>query len=100
MSFILLFVGISFLMKQLDYIDLLLNGVALIFIVEIAEVLYAQVLREEVRDQTEDTPPMKAAMYGIDYLNRRPALVDMISLAVILCLVYFVMDWHQKTIVI
>lgn len=99
MSFVLLFVGISFLLKQLDYVDLLLNGVALIFIIEISEVLYGQVLRQEIRDQCEDTPPMKAQMYGVDYLNRRPALVDIISLIVILCLVYYVMDWHQKTIV-
>jgi hypothetical protein len=99
MSAVLTFVGISFLLKQVDYIDLLLDGVALIFIVEIAEVLYGQVLREEIRDQCEDIFPMKAQMYGIDYLNRRPALVDMISLAVILGLVYYIMDWHQTTIV-
>jgi len=99
MATVLTFVGIVFLLKQVDYIDLLLDGVALIFIVEIAEMLYAQVLREEIRDQTQDIFPMKAQMYGVDYLNRRPALVDMISMLVIFTLVYFIMDWHQKSIV-
>lgn len=99
MAAVLTYVGTTYLLKQTDYVDLLLNGVALIFIVEIANVLYGQVLREEIRDQTEDIYPMKAAMYGVDYLNRRPALVDIISLIVILCITYYVMDWHQKTIV-
>eukprot|EP00746_Dinoflagellata_sp_MGD_P019400 gnl/MRDRNA2_/MRDRNA2_145090_c0_seq1.p1 gnl/MRDRNA2_/MRDRNA2_145090_c0~~gnl/MRDRNA2_/MRDRNA2_145090_c0_seq1.p1 ORF type:complete len:643 (-),score=94.69 gnl/MRDRNA2_/MRDRNA2_145090_c0_seq1:127-2055(-) len=99
MSVIILYVGTNYLLKQTDYVDLLLNGVALIFIVEIANVLYGQVLREEIRDQCEDIFPMKAAMYGIDYLNRRPALVDIISVGVLLVIVYYVMDWHQQSIV-
>eukprot|EP00746_Dinoflagellata_sp_MGD_P124159 gnl/MRDRNA2_/MRDRNA2_58742_c0_seq1.p1 gnl/MRDRNA2_/MRDRNA2_58742_c0~~gnl/MRDRNA2_/MRDRNA2_58742_c0_seq1.p1 ORF type:complete len:624 (-),score=131.74 gnl/MRDRNA2_/MRDRNA2_58742_c0_seq1:29-1900(-) len=76
-------VGVSFLMKQTDYIDLLLDALALIFIVEVAEVLYSQVLRPEVRAQTENLEPMHVPMYGIDYLNRRPSLVDIIQLCTI-----------------
>lgn len=90
MTTILTCVGVSFLMKQTDYIDLLLDAVALVFIVEIAEVLYVQVLRPEVRAQTENLEPMHVPMYGIDWLNRRPAIVDIIHLVVI---VFITLCW-------
>merc|ERR1719161_2016963 len=52
-------------MKQTDYIDLLLDALALIFIVEVAEVLYVQVLRPEVRAQTENLEPMHFQCMGL-----------------------------------
>jgi hypothetical protein len=69
-------VGLSFLSRQTDYIDLLLDGVALVFILEIAEVIYLHLLREDIRHQTEAVAPMTVKMMGSDYLNRRPALKD------------------------
>jgi hypothetical protein len=99
MTAVLSWVGATFLLKQTDYIDLLLDGVALIFIVEIASVLYEQVLRDEVRDQTEDIYPMKVIMYGIEWLNRRPALVDIICLFSLIIGCYVILWNHRKTIV-
>merc|ERR1719321_172864 len=99
-TLVLAYVGVVFLLKQIDYIDLLLDGVALLYIVQIADSLYSQLLREEVRDQTEDIKPMRVLMYGFDYLNRRPALVDMISLAVILTIVIVLMERQLRDIVI
>jgi len=99
MAAVLAYVGGNFLLKQTDYLDLLLDGVALIFIVQIQQVLYAQVLRDEIRDQCEDSFRMKVEMYGVDYLNRRPALVDMISLAALVVMVYMIEQWHVNSIV-
>jgi len=53
MLLILLYVGLQFLGRQTQYIDLLLDGVALMFIVEVAEILYERVLRQEVRTSWE-----------------------------------------------
>merc|ERR1719313_3171327 len=80
MTIVLTYVGVSFLAKQTSYTNLLLDGVALLFIVEIANMLYVQVLRSEIRAQTEDIEPMVVDMYGIDWLNRRPALTDFVWL--------------------
>jgi hypothetical protein len=99
MTAVLTWVGCTFLMKQTDYIDLLLDGVALIFIVEIASTLYEQVLRDEVRDQTEDIYPIKVEMYGIEAINRHPALVDIICVFSLLVLVYAITVYHENTIV-
>merc|ERR1719506_262694 len=96
MTSILTCVGVSFLMKQTDYIDLLLDAVALVFIVEIAEVLYVQVLRPEVRAQTENLEPMHVPMYGIDYLNRRPAIVDVIQLTAIVIITLCWMTYFYR----
>merc|ERR1719262_127662 len=73
---ILLVVGVSYLIKTNAYADILMNGVSLGFIAEISEVLFALALREEVKDKTEDIKAIKVEMYGIDWLNRRPALID------------------------
>merc|ERR1719331_3008164 len=91
---VLMFVGVSYLIKTNDYADLIMNGVALLFIAEISSILYSQVLREEIKDQTEDIKPIRVPMYGIDFLNRQPALVDIISVIVLGCIVYFIMDWQ------
>jgi len=99
-NFMLTWIGAVFLMKQVDYIDLLLDGVALVYIVEIAGTLYSQILREEVRDQTEDIKPMRVEMYGFDYLNRRPALMDILVVLFILSLTIFLLEQQQKQIVI
>merc|ERR1719316_2564131 len=85
---VLMVVGVAYLIKTNVYADLIMNGVALFFIAEVSSVLYDQVLREEIKDQCGDIKPMRVAMYGIDWLNRRPALVDMICvLATVLVVV-------------
>merc|ERR1719230_931174 len=75
---VLMFVGLAYLIKTNGYADLIMNGVALAFIAEISNVLYDMILREEIKDQTSDIKPIRVAMYGIDWLNRRPALVDVL----------------------
>jgi len=75
---VLTFVGNSFLLKCTGYIDLLMDAVTLVFIVEIANILYGQALRPQVRDEAESMTPLTVPMYGINALNRRPALVDML----------------------
>merc|ERR1719265_1549212 len=97
---VLMLVGVSYLIKCNDYADIIMNGVALLFIAEISSVLYSQVLREEIKDQTEDIKPMRVPMYGVDWLNRQPALVDIISVTILALVVYGIMSWQFKTIVV
>merc|ERR1719161_997129 len=75
---VLTFVGISFLMKCTGYIDLLMDAVTLVFIEEIANIIYTQALRPQIRDEAESMTPMTVPMFGIEALNKRPALVDML----------------------
>merc|ERR1719321_1878870 len=79
LTFALMLCGMSYIVKTNGYADLLMNGVTLAFVAELAAVLYAQVLREEIRDQTEDIKPMHVRMIGIEWLNQRPALNDLVS---------------------
>merc|ERR1719207_462322 len=71
LTLILAVVGVAYLIKTNDYADLIMNGVALVFIAEISSVLFNQVLREEIKDQTEDIKPIPVRMYGWDWLNDR-----------------------------
>merc|ERR1719428_2096195 len=92
-------VGVSFLLKQTSYIGLLMDAVALVFIVEIANILYTQVLRNEIREQCESLNPMTVPMYGVKALNERPALVDMICLAGIMVTTLLVMwFWNDNAV--
>merc|ERR1719313_229878 len=81
-TFLLFLIGVSFLSKQTNYIGALMDGVALLFIVEIANLLYLFVLRTDIREQTEGIEPMHVEMFGIDWLNRRPAVMDTLWLVV------------------
>jgi hypothetical protein len=94
LTMVLLITGVSFLLKSTDYIGLLMDAVSLVFIVEISMILYGQILRPEIRDQCEGLEPMTVAMYGIDSLNRRPAVVDIICLVTVgICSVILMYQW-------
>merc|ERR1719443_1304490 len=96
---VLTLVGISYLLKGTDYIGLLMDAVAPVFIIEIANILYNQVLRPEIREQCEGLDPMSVAMYGIEWLNRRQAIVDIIQLVAILIFTISVMSVYNHDVV-
>jgi hypothetical protein len=80
---ILLYVGLIFLGRQNDYIDLLLDGVALMFIVEVAEILYERVLRQEVRTTWETRESIELNKLGISRLAQRPDIEDALYLILV-----------------
>jgi len=79
---ILLYVGLNFLARQNDYVLLLLDGVALILIIEVQEIIYERVIRPEVRRNWECSEDMTFAKVG--FLKQRPDVVDMIWFIIIL----------------
>jgi len=95
----LTYVGISFLMKQTDYIDLLMDAVTLVFIVEIAQIIYGQALRPSIRDQCENLQPMIVSKYGIDALNRRPGLVDFLTFWGVVLIAATIVWMYSKEVV-
>jgi hypothetical protein len=92
--------GVSYIVKTNGYADFLMNGVTLAFVAELSALMYAQVLREEIRDQTEDIKPIKVKAMGVDFLNRNPALADMFSCVLIGLVVYGVMEWQMGNVVL
>jgi len=96
----LMFVGMSYIIRTNGYVDLLMNGVTLLFVADVSNILYSQVLREEIRDQTEDIKAMKVPMYGIEWLNRRPALLDIVCQCFLIVLVYALMTWNLTNVTV
>merc|ERR1719171_2549319 len=96
---VLTVVGISYLLSGTDYIGLLMDAVALVFIIEIANILYNQVLRPEIREQCEGLDSMTVEMYGIPWLNRRQAIVDVIQLVAIVIFTVIVMYMYYVDVV-
>lgn len=100
LTLIVSYAGISFLSRQTDWIGILLDGVALVFIVQIADMLYLQTLRDEVRKQTEDIEHMKVDKIGIDFFIRRPGLVDMLWFILVVGLsIYIVLQQYESIVV-
>jgi len=79
----LCYVGLTFLGRQTDYIGLLLDGVALLFIVEVEEILYERVLRQEARSNWQDRDPVPLKKYGPGFLAHRPDITDLIWFGVV-----------------
>lgn len=99
MTCILLFVGVSYLLRQTDYINLIMDAVALGFIMEISRLLYAQVLHRGLREQCESLDTMQVDMYGIEWLNQRPTLVNFIEIFALAAVVMGIMHfWYRGTV--
>lgn len=93
---ILTIVGTSLLLKSPSYMDLVMDAVSLVFIIEIASLIYCQVLRPQIRSQVECLSPMSVQMVGVEWLNKRQALLDMLWLFTLMAVVVAVMWLHYE----
>lgn len=103
LTVVLTYVGVSFLLKQTGYIDLLMDAVTLVFIIEIANIIYAQALRPQIREQCENLQPMtvnKLSFGGaLDELNKRPAVADLCWFIGIVILTIIIIETYTAQIV-
>jgi hypothetical protein len=96
MLFLLAYIGFCMLLKCTSYMDLIMDAVSLVFILEIAGILYTQTLRPQIRDQTESLKPMILRL-SPTWLNRRPAVKDLLWLGGVFLLVILVIWNHYVT---
>eukprot|EP00746_Dinoflagellata_sp_MGD_P006391 gnl/MRDRNA2_/MRDRNA2_112487_c0_seq1.p1 gnl/MRDRNA2_/MRDRNA2_112487_c0~~gnl/MRDRNA2_/MRDRNA2_112487_c0_seq1.p1 ORF type:complete len:644 (-),score=86.41 gnl/MRDRNA2_/MRDRNA2_112487_c0_seq1:146-1936(-) len=92
----LAWVGVVFLVMDTDYVNLLLNGVALVFVIEVANCLYSQLLDNELREQCENTDPFSVSMgslWGM-FWCRNPAVRDLLGLFMVLAFIAGGMYMH------
>jgi len=99
LTFVLTLVGVSFLLQDTDYVNLLMNGVGMVFILEIANCLYGQILHQSLRDQAENTSPMEVKMIGSKFLNERPALKDIVCFGLLVGLLLAGTSYHYSVVV-
>lgn len=95
---VLLWIGLNFLARQMDYIGLLMDGVALIFIVEVEEIIYTRVIRQDVRAAWEDRKPIPLKKVGI--LAGKPELEDLIWFFVLLVFSVCFMWYYTASLVV
>jgi len=99
MLFVLVWVGTMFLLKDTDYINLLLNSLGMIVVVEIIENVYVFLVSPELRSQVEAVEPMEVPALGSSYLNNRPALKDLLIFVVFVATVIGIMCVNDVVIV-
>lgn len=95
----LLFVGLSFLGRNTDYIGLLLDGVALVWIVEIAEILYAKVIRVEVRNYWMRERPLVIRPFKMFKFNVNPEATDWLWLLLSILATVTYIWWYSDVVV-
>jgi len=78
MFFVLLIVGVIFLLRETDYLNLILNGLGLLFIVVLPQDLYHQLLSPYLRAKVENVQPVEVPLTGCKFLNRNPPLKDIV----------------------
>lgn len=99
MLVILIIVGLNFLLKDTNYIDLLLNAVGFVFVVEISGCLYLYFLHPSLRDECECVEPMQVPVLGFHYLAEHPALRDIIGMVLLVLVVMTIMLSHHRSVV-
>eukprot|EP00932_Pfiesteria_piscicida_P001660 SRR837773.11610.p2 GENE.SRR837773.11610~~SRR837773.11610.p2 ORF type:complete len:448 (-),score=128.00 SRR837773.11610:55-1209(-) len=98
MLFVLTWVGLMFLLKDTDYIDLLLNALGLIVVVELTENVYTYLLSPELREEVEEIGELPVPSTG-GYFEKHPAARDMVVFAVFICATIIVMVANHAAIV-
>lgn len=94
----LVYIGETFLQKDTDWINLLLNAVALTYVLEISNALYSQLLDIDTKDHYESLDPLRCEMLGMGYLTSHPAIRDIVGVFVILGIVLFSMTLHRQSV--
>mmetsp|Transcript_80385 Transcript_80385/g.239448 ORF Transcript_80385/g.239448 Transcript_80385/m.239448 type:complete len:592 (+) Transcript_80385:1-1776(+) len=91
---VLTVVGVTFLQKDTDWINLLLNSVAMVFVAELATSLYAQALGPGLRESCEGTEAMEVPLRAGAWLRGRPGAGELLGLALLVATVVGVMCLH------
>eukprot|EP00418_Pyrodinium_bahamense_P033994 CAMPEP_0179135400 /NCGR_PEP_ID=MMETSP0796-20121207/64468_1 /TAXON_ID=73915 /ORGANISM="Pyrodinium bahamense, Strain pbaha01" /LENGTH=551 /DNA_ID=CAMNT_0020834425 /DNA_START=60 /DNA_END=1712 /DNA_ORIENTATION=- len=77
-------VGLLFLLRTMSVLDLILNGLGLLFVVEISNIVYTQMLGPFLKQEFQDARPLKVPMlYDSLPMNRNPALKDLLWFSVL-----------------
>lgn len=99
MLFVLTWVGLMFLLKDTDYIDLLLNALGLIVVVELTENVYMYLLSPELRDEVEEVGSMTVPVRGEGFFTKQPAVKDLLVLALFVLATISVMTVNHVAVV-
>lgn len=95
MCAVLSVIGLIFLLQETDYVDLLLNAVGLVFIMEIANSLYSQLVSDTLRETYENSDPMNVP---VEAHHEKPARRDMWVFLTIGAITALLMFAHYQTI--
>merc|ERR1719253_709220 len=99
MLLVLVYVGLSFLLKDTTYIDLLLNAVGFVFIMEVSEYFYNYLVDAGLKEEVESIDSMAVTSLDPPILALYPALRNILSLFAITVFVSGVMLLHHSQIV-
>mmetsp|Transcript_5604 Transcript_5604/g.15551 ORF Transcript_5604/g.15551 Transcript_5604/m.15551 type:complete len:567 (-) Transcript_5604:210-1910(-) len=91
-------VGLLFLLRTMSVLDLILNGLGLLFVVEISNIVYTQMLNPFLKKEFLDSQPLKVPMIGAAHLNKNPALKDILWFSSLMALLIFGMVFYKAAV--
>eukprot|EP00747_Dinoflagellata_sp_TGD_P193022 gnl/TRDRNA2_/TRDRNA2_58673_c0_seq1.p1 gnl/TRDRNA2_/TRDRNA2_58673_c0~~gnl/TRDRNA2_/TRDRNA2_58673_c0_seq1.p1 ORF type:complete len:572 (+),score=129.08 gnl/TRDRNA2_/TRDRNA2_58673_c0_seq1:97-1812(+) len=100
MLWVLSIVGTSLLLKQTSYMGLVMDAVSLVFVIEIAGILYSQGIRPKAQEEVVDhIHPMPVDLLGPEFLTKDASLQDVLWLIFAFTVVAIIMyNYQTKTV--
>lgn len=95
MACILIVVGYVFLIGATSWVKLVLDGVAMIFIVEVANRVFVGVLDLRTQNEFRIMQPMYVRMGGLKFLNHHQALKDIVGFSALLLILVVATYVHR-----
>lgn len=86
--------GLAFLGRQTDYILLVMDGLSLVFVIKVEQIVYKKVLRQKVRSDWQDRDPITFKQIGPQFFSKHGGIADLlrlfcVAMAAILFQVYY-----------
>jgi len=98
MMLTLAIVGVVFLMKQTQFMPLLIDGIAMLFVMEIPKQLYKQLLRESIRSEVKAVKPMVFDAIGPKFITTRPGIRSFLWLLLVLGTAAFLVHQNNEKV--
>eukprot|EP00747_Dinoflagellata_sp_TGD_P063194 gnl/TRDRNA2_/TRDRNA2_153343_c0_seq4.p1 gnl/TRDRNA2_/TRDRNA2_153343_c0~~gnl/TRDRNA2_/TRDRNA2_153343_c0_seq4.p1 ORF type:complete len:669 (-),score=111.14 gnl/TRDRNA2_/TRDRNA2_153343_c0_seq4:126-2021(-) len=101
MVLVLAIVGTTLLLRSTSYMDIILDGVALVFVLDIASILYSQAVRPKAQEEISvHIDPMEVRLLAPEFLRRSAGCQDILWLLVVAVIVTIVMWSHFHNVVL
>jgi hypothetical protein len=69
--------GTSLLLNSPEYMSLIFDAVSLCFVIDLANIIWFNLIRKKVRDEVTEINVMRVDMFGIPFCTRRPGVMDL-----------------------
>jgi len=95
MACIFVFVGVTWLMRGHDWLRLLLSGIVLVFIMEVANKLFSYLVDSQLQEEYLTAEPMYVQLHGWQWFHDHPSARGLVGFGLLCLSVFVVTQVHE-----